>query len=464
MSHNSKQLVCIVLIVTGILFTATAQNVKPNDLKFYLKHMDILLQDGGKWKTLNKDYNPAEEWSASYLGYEFNKGIHANTLLLKITGYIPKKSQWVTFWDGFYTWDHKKQKLVYQSVNNNGAIASGESESIRDEEMVQVFSITTPDGKVEKHKDVEKISGTNIISTRAVYTSGKWVPENTLTWNRIEQPSGNLTFMTTRDGNFEIYSMDAKGENLKNLSCNKAIDYAFSYAPDGRLAFYSNRDGNDEIYIMDADGKKQTNISNHPSGDRVPYFSPDGKHVMFISNRDEKNGEIYVMDADGKNLKRLTNNGYFEDAAGWSNDGKKIYFSRELKDLKDTSANAPGNGEIFVMDADGTNETRLTNRPGFDGGPTLSPDGSKIAFYGKTADGNYEIFLMDVDGKNIVNLTEDVLEDYSPSWSPDGKWIAYTNGNSKNYDAWLIHLETKIKMRLTTQTKRDESPFWQPAK
>jgi TolB protein len=185
---------------------------------------------------------------------------------------------------------------------------------------------------------------------------------------------------------------------------------------------------------------------------------------MFISNRDEKRGEIYVMDADGKNLKRLTNNGYFEDAASWSNDGKRIYFSRELRDLSDTSAKAVTNGEIFVMDADGTNETRLTNRPGFDGGPTLSPDGSKIAFYGKTAEGNYEIFLMDVDGKNISNLTEDAMEDYSPSWSPDGKWIAYTKGNSKNYDVWIINLETKIKTRLTTQTKRDESPIWQVAK
>ena len=67
--------------------------------------------------------------------------------------------------------------------------------------------------------------------------------------------------MSTRDGNWEIYSADAKGDSLKNLSCNKSTDYAFSYTPDRRLVFYSNREGNDEIYIMDADGKKQNNIT-----------------------------------------------------------------------------------------------------------------------------------------------------------------------------------------------------------
>lgn len=461
MSHISKQLVCIIMIGTGILFTATAQNGKPNDLKLYLKHMDILLQDGGKWKTPNRDYNPAEEWSASYLGYEYKKGIHANTLLLKITGYIPKKSQWVTFWDGFYTWDHKKQKLVYQSVNNNGAIASGESESIREEEMVLVFSITTPDGKVEKHKDAEKISGTNIISMSAVYTSGKWVPKNTLTWSRLEQPSGNLTFMTTRDGNFEIYSMDTKGENLKNLSCNKATDYIFSYFPkSSKYVFSTTRDGNEEIYIMEPDGKRQTNISNHPSGDRIPVVSPDGKQIVFLSYRDNAEGEIYIMDTLGNNVNRLTANKSFEDLASFSPDGKKIIFARQIKNPNDSTATATF--ELFTMNTDGSNEASLANSPGNKVAPQYSPDGSKIAYYGKVPGGNYEIFIMDADGKNIINLTEDPLEDYSPAWSPDGKWIAYTNGNSKNYDVWIIHVETRIKTRLTTQPKRDESPIWQP--
>ncbi len=279
---------------------------------------------------------------------------------------------------------------------------------------------------------------------------------------KCEEPRGNLTFMSTRDGNFEIYSMDVKGENLKNLSSNKATDYAFSYSPDGKLAFYTNRDGNDEIYIMGVDGKKQSNITNHPSADRIPDISPDGKNVLFLSERDHKSGEIYRIDTTGSSLVRLTYNEYFEDSPVWSRDGKKIIFTRDISDPNDT--NAVSNGEIFIMDADGKNEKRLTNRPGYDGGAEFSPDGTKIAFYGKTAEGTYEIFIMDPDGNTIINLTNDLHADYSPAWSPDGKWIAYTSGISKNYDIWLICVETKIKTRLTTDPGRDESPVWQPVK
>lgn len=459
-----KKMICAALIVFCISYPATAQNTTHPALKNYLKQCDILLQEGGKWRSKNTDHDPSKELSASYFGYEFSKGIHANTLHLKIAGYLPRKSQWVVFWDGYYTWNQQKQKVVYHSVNIEGALAAGESERITENEMALNITITLPDGKADKYKEIQKLAGNEIRSTNLVQNAGKWESKKSMTWSRLEQPTGNLTFMSTRDGNFEIYAMNAAGENLKNLSSNKAIDYAFSYTPDKRLVFYSNRDGNDEVYILEADGKKQTNLTNHPSGDRIPYASPDGKLISFLSDRDQKRGEIYVMDIDGRYLKRLTSNEYFEDGPSWSPDGKKIIFTRELRDLKDTSENAATNGEIFIMNADGSNEKQLTNRPGYDGGPQISPDGTKIAFYGKNAEGNYEIFVMDADGKNIINLSEDPMEDYSPSWSPDGKWIAYTKGDSKNYDVWMIHLETRIKTRLTTQPRRDESPFWQVGK
>ena len=456
-----KKIFCTAFIFLVTIHKVNAQTNTNPTLKNYLKQCDILLKDGGKWKSKNAEHDPAKEFSASYFGYEFTKGINANTLLLKIAGYLPRKSQWVVLWDGYYTWNQQKQKIIYQSVNIEGALAAGESERITDNEMILNLTITSPDGKADKYREIQKLTGNEIQSVNMVQNAGKWESKKTTSWTRLEHPTGNLTFMSTRDGNFEIYSMNAMGENLRNLSSNKAIDYAFSYTPDKRLVFYSNRDGNDEVYIMEADGKKVTNLTNHPSGDRIPYASPDVKQISFLSDRDQKRGEIYTMDTDGRYLKRLTNNEYFEDGPSWSPDGKKIIFTRELRDLTDTSLNAATNGEIFVMDADGTNEKQLTNRPGYDGGPEFSPDGSRIAFYGKTSEGNYEIFVMDADGKNIINLSDDPMEDYSPAWSPDGKWIAYTKGDSKNYDVWMIHLETRIKTRLTTQPRRDESPFWQ---
>lgn len=197
----------IIPVVTFILFAATsfAQNIPSSGLTNYLKQCDYLLQNSGKWKAVNKDFNIKEEWSANYYGYEFTKGINTNTLHLKITGYVPKKSEWLTFWNGFYTWDYKKQKVVYQSVNSDGAVASGESESISESGMALIFSITSPSGKIQKHKDVQKFTSNQIQSNSFILKGGKWEPENSIVWSKLEQPSGKIIFMSTRDGNWEIY-------------------------------------------------------------------------------------------------------------------------------------------------------------------------------------------------------------------------------------------------------------------
>jgi TolB protein len=440
-----------------------AQASQAKMLDNYIAQCSILTRDGGKWMTRNKDYRGVSNLIPKYFGYEYQMGVTTNVLRLKITGYMPDKSQWVILWDGYYTLDNKKQTVVYSSLSFGGLSATGEAVTIDDKHFSFIINITEPNGKMETRRQSQTIETNRIISKSERKNGNKWslVREDTLA--RQEQPKGVITFMSTRDGNFEVYSMKTTGDSVVNLTCNKASDYSFSYAPGRRLVFYSNREGNDEIFIMEADGKKVTNLTNNPAGDRIADVSPDGSKIVFSSDR-EKRTELYVMNIDGSDVRRLTDNDNYEDAPAWSPDGKRIVFSRDVRSEGETSQNIPSNGEIFIVDADGTNEKRLTDRPGFDGGPQFSPDGNRIAFYGKTPEGNYEIFLMNADGTDVINLTEDELEDYSPSWSPDGKWIAYTKGNSANYDVWAIHIETGIKHRLTTQLKRDESPIWYSSK
>lgn len=277
----------------------------------------------------------------------------------------------------------------------------------------------------------------------------------------INPPNGTIAFLTTRDGNFEIYSMSTDGTIITNLTNNKALDFWSSWSPDGKnILFYTNRDGNDEIYIMDADGKNQLNISNHASNDYLPSWSPDGKQIVFTSDRDHKNREIYLMNRDGSNVIRLTNNELFEEAPTFSKDGKQLLFTRQIIEMVDTTKIS--NGELFLMDLNGKNEMRLTYKQGYDSGGKFAPDGKKVSFYGPTTDKNYEIYTMNADGSNIENLTMDAAEDYSPDWSPDGEWIAYTSGTSAQYDVWIIHTSTKKKFRLTTEPKRNETPVWKP--
>ena len=176
-----------------------------------------------------------------------------------------------------------------------------------------------------------------------------------------------------------------------------------------QIAFRSNRDGGWEIYVMDADGENQRRLTDNRADDRRAAWSYDGGSIAFQSFRD-RNFEIYVMDADGSNQRNLTNNPGSDYNPSWSPAGPRIAFY--------TDRDAFGViGEIYVMDADGNNQRRLTNHPADDWYPAWFPDGGRIAF-GSFRDGNEEIYVMDADGKEKPrNLTRNPAMDMDPDWS-----------------------------------------------
>ncbi|KYK37375.1 MAG: hypothetical protein AYK19_21645 [Theionarchaea archaeon DG-70-1] len=206
--------------------------------------------------------------------------------------------------------------------------------------------------------------------------------------------------------------MNADGSNVINLTNSVYNDYTPAWSPDGtRIAFSSYIDGIQNIYAMDADGSNVVNLTNSPGHDYDPAWSPDGTRIAFSSSRDSTK-EIYVMDIDGSNVTKLTSNpliryteNWGDSNPEWSPDGKKIVFSSYRY----------GNDDIYVMDADGSNLTNLTNNPARDMHPSWSPDGKKILF-ASYRDGNWEIYVMDADGSNQINLTNNPETDLCPAW------------------------------------------------
>jgi dipeptidyl aminopeptidase/acylaminoacyl peptidase len=165
--------------------------------------------------------------------------------------------------------------------------------------------------------------------------------------------------------------MNPDGTEPTRLTDSSRQDTGPSWSPDGtKIAFESNRDGNFEIYVMNAaDGSNPTRLTNSPGSDVFLDWSPDGRKIAFDSTRDG-NREIYVMNAaDGSNPTRLTNNNAASDSdPSWSPDGTKLAF---------VSNRDSGNFEIYVMNAaDGSGQTRLTNNPAFDADPDF---GSGVA-------------------------------------------------------------------------------------
>src|SRR5918992_80826 len=187
-----------------------------------------------------------------------------------------------------------------------------------------------------------------------------------------------------------------------------------------KIAFSSDRDGNSlAIYVMNADdGSGQTRLTYSPvdyDKDRDSRWSPDGKKIAFASsfrdvNGHDLKGEIYVMNADGTNTTRLTNNIDFDRSPSWSPDGEKIAFTSDRD----------GNTEIYVMNAaDGSGQTRLTYISAIDDEPSWSPDGEKIAFVSLRDQISPEIYVMNAaDGSDVTRLTYNPTTDSHPDWAP----------------------------------------------
>lgn len=212
---------------------------------------------------------------------------------------------------------------------------------------------------------------------------------------------------------FDIYTARARdGGDVRPLVTGPGYDAEATVSPAGdRIVFTSTRDGDPEIYTVDLDGKNLRRLTHTPGYDGGPFFSPDGSKIVYRANHPEGEDELasyreiidehlvrptrlelFVMDADGSNQRPITDNGAANFAPSFHPSGTRIIFASNVHDPKGR------NFDLYLVDLDGSNLERVTFHPAFDGFPMFSPDGTKLAFAsnrGAARPGETNVFVAD---------------------------------------------------------------------
>jgi TolB protein len=265
--------------------------------------------------------------------------------------------------------------------------------------------------------------------------------------------------------------MNPNGSGVTNITSNRSLSEADpAVSPNGRkIAYEYDR----EVWVMNADGTGKRRVAGTGGdGDASPSWSPDGKKIVFIKNRD-----IWVINADGTGQANLTKTSTPDECdPAHSPDGTRIVYQ---------VSPVSGGTQIYVMNANGKNQTNLTPERPVDcpnGGvldfgvisvsPSWSPNGRRIVFAddaGCGPDGTgmngRNIWVMNPDGSGKRRLThDDDTDDTQPAYSPDGTKIVFASDRAGNfsYEIYTMNADGSGIRRLTTNSALDGHPDWQP--
>ena len=296
---------------------------------------------------------------------------------------------------------------------------------------------------------------------------GTWMARpKPFTYQRVERPDapteeGRIAFISNREDNWEVYTMNPDGSDVRNITNHDAGDHFPRWIAGGsRLAFRSQRgrdDGGWDRWEIDIDGTDAAFVDmpgrlNNPDAGTFPEVHPSGSYLVNAAER-EGEQDIYIWRYDGGGERVVAPAQGLDYRPLFSPDGEKILFISERD----------GNAEVYTVAFDGSDVQRLTESPGIDRYARWSPSGNQIGFV-SDRDGDLEVYVMDVDGANVRQLTFNDAEDGEISWSPSGTHIAFRSDVSGNGDINVVNLETGKIVNLTNNDAYDGEPIWSPVR
>jgi TolB protein len=242
--------------------------------------------------------------------------------------------------------------------------------------------------------DYDGANPTPITGNQSINLSPRWSPDGRM-----------IAYNSYRNGNPDLFVLNFDSGRREALSTHRGLNVTPAWSPDGQwLAFAMSAGGGTNLYLIPKGGGTPRALTSGPAISVSPSFSPNGRQIVFNSDRGGS-PQIYLMDVDGTNLRRVTFQGGYNTSPRWSPRGDKIAFMCRLA----------GN-QICLINPDGSGLQQLTSL-GSNEDPAWSPDGRHIAFT-STRMGQRDIFVMHADGTEQTRLTRTGQSNYLPDWSP----------------------------------------------
>lgn len=334
------------------------------------------------------------------------------------------------------------------------------------EKAEEVLDMTPIDAKGEILFISRRIASTGdwgMVLMNADGTDQRLISSKFVTCNppSISNDGKKVAFTTYENLYSNLYVADIDGQNQILLARSKGTCGLQVWSPDdNRIAFVMEDSLTrvNNIYTVAVDGSNQFQLTNQ--GGIFPQFTPDNNSIIFCAKNNSLSA-IYKMNLNGSNKTLLTTGNVSLTQPTISPDGKMIAM---------TSVVYSGT-QIFVMNSDGTNLKQMTftesprSWPGPGGpirdgnyGPAWSPDSKKLA-YVSYENSTPDIFVINADGTGNKRLTDSPLRDEHPCWTTDGKYIIFSsNRGSGNSEVYIMRTEGQLQTHLTTFAGDDIYP------